>query len=66
MDDGDGAYTLELQAFKIAQNAATYRGSAPCPLCGVVVNPVEFMYNKGLCTPCKGDKLAKRAKGRMV
>ena len=66
MFDGDGSETLELQAYKIAQNATIYRGSAPCPLCGVVVNPTEFMYNKGLCTPCHHDKLAKRVKGKMA
>jgi hypothetical protein len=65
MFDGDGAETLELQAFKIAQNATIYRGSAPCPMCGVVVNPTEFMYNSGLCSPCKQTRMDKRAKGKM-
>jgi hypothetical protein len=53
MFDGDGSETLELQAFKIAQNATLYKGSSPCPQCGVIMNPVEFMYSKGLCAPCK-------------
>lgn len=66
MLDGDGMETLELQAYKIAQNATMYRGSAPCPLCGVIVNPVEFMYNKGLCAPCKETRLSKRIKGKMA
>ena len=65
MFDGDGMDTLELQAFKISQNATMYRGSAPCPMCGVIVNPVEFMYNKGLCSPCKQDRNDKRVKGKM-
>jgi hypothetical protein len=33
MFDGDGAETLELQAFKIAENATLYKGSNPCPQC---------------------------------
>lgn len=66
MLDGDGMETLELQAYKIAQNATLYKGSAPCPLCGVIVNPVEFMYNKGLCSPCKQTRLDKRVNGKMA
>lgn len=63
MDDGDGGFTLELQAAKIAENATLYRGSAPCPQCGVIVNPVEFMYNKGLCLPCLNIRAGHRVKG---
>jgi hypothetical protein len=63
MDNGDGGFTLELQAAKIAENATLYRGSAPCPQCGVIVNPVEFMYNKGLCLPCLNTRSAHRVKG---
>jgi hypothetical protein len=66
MDDGDGAYTLELQAQKIAQNATLYKGSAPCPQCGVVMSPVEFMYSKGLCQPCANNRQAQRVKGRLA
>jgi hypothetical protein len=66
MDDGDGAYTLELQAARIAKNATLYKGSAPCPQCGVIINPVEFMYNKGLCSPCSNDRRAKRVRGKMA
>jgi len=66
MDDGDGAYTLELQAFKIAQNATLYKGSAPCPTCGVIMNPTEYMYSVlGLCPPCAENKRASRIKGKM-
>ena len=66
MFDGDGSETLELQAHQIAQNATLYKGSAPCPMCGVIVNPVEFMYNKGLCAPCKQTRMDRRAKGKMA
>lgn len=64
--DGDGGETLELQAFKIAQNATMYKGSSPCPQCGVVINPIEFMYNQGLCSPCRDKRAAQRVKGKMV
>ena len=66
MFDGDGGETLELQAHQIAQNATLYKGSAPCPQCGVILNPVEFMYNKGLCSPCYAGKLSRRVKGKMA
>lgn len=67
MDDGNGSLPLELQAFKIAQNAILYRGSAPCPLCGVIMNPTEYMYSiLGTCPPCGEAKRAKRIKGKMA
>jgi hypothetical protein len=66
MFDGDGGETLELQAFKIAQNATLYRGSAPCPTCGVVMNPTEYMYSKmGICPPCTEKRKQQRIKGKM-
>lgn len=64
--DGDGSETLELQAFKIAQNATMYRGSHPCPTCGVTISPIEYMYNDGICTDCRNDRNEKRVKGRMA
>lgn len=66
MDDGDGAYTLELQAQQIAKNATIYRGSAPCPQCGVIMDPVQFMYSKGLCSPCHEARAERRVKGRLA
>ena len=66
MDDGDGAYTMELQAAQIARNTAVYRGSAPCPQCGGVMNPVEYMYSKGLCTVCHADRMAARVRKRLA
>jgi len=65
MDDGDGAYTLELQAFKIAQNATMYKGSRPCPQCGIILNPTEYMYNV-LCPSCANARRAKRVKGKLA
>lgn len=65
--DGDGALSLELQAFKIAQNAILYKGSAPCPQCGVIMNPTEYMYSVlGLCPPCGARRREARAKGKMA
>jgi hypothetical protein len=66
MDDGDGALTMELQARKIAENATIYKGSAPCPTCGVIIDPVQFLYNKGHCTSCVSQRAERRVKGKMA
>ena len=67
MTDGDGALTLELQAFQIAKNATLYKGSSACPACGIVMNPTEYMYSRsGICSPCAEVKRAKRIKGKMA
>lgn len=65
-DDGDGAFIMELQAKKIAENATIYKGSAPCPTCGVIMNPVEFLSNNGRCLSCVTQERARRAKNRMA
>ena len=66
MFDGDGSETLELQAHKIAENAILYKGSHPCPACGVVMNPVEFLYGKGICQECLEKRATKRVNGRLA
>lgn len=66
MFDGDGSETIELQAYQIAKNATMYKGSSPCPQCGVIMNPVDFMYSKGLCPPCYQDRQNRRVKGKMA
>jgi hypothetical protein len=66
MDTDGGGYTLELQAGKVAQNIALYHGSSPCPQCGVIMNPVEFMYSNGLCTGCTEKRQAHRVKNRLA
>ena len=66
MDDGDGMMIMELQARQIAENATKYNGSSPCPTCGVMMNPVEFMANKGHCLSCVTQRRAVTAKNRMV
>lgn len=66
MFDGDGAEEIEMQALKIAQGATQYRGSGPCPQCGTIMNPVEYMMSKGLCSGCENERLAKRVSRRMA
>ena len=66
MSDGDGMLAMELQARQIAENATRYNGSAPCPTCGVVMNPVEFMTNRGHCLSCVTQRNAQRVKGKMA
>lgn len=67
MDDGDGAYTLELQAFKWVQNAGHGRMTYPCSQCGIIMNPVQYMYSiNGLCAPCAETRKANRIKRKMA
>lgn len=66
MNDGDGMYTMELQAKDIYENVTRYNGSAPCPTCGIVMNPVEFMANRGHCLSCLTQKNQKRVKDKMA
>lgn len=61
----DGALALELQAYKVAQNATMYKGSHPCPVCGVIINPIEYMY-QGICNQCQNERTARRVKGKMA
>ena len=54
-------------AKKIAENATRYKGSHPCPTCGIIMNPVEFLSsNKGRCLSCVTQERTKRAKNKMV
>lgn len=64
--DGDGALTMELQARKIAENIALYNGSHPCPTCGVLVDPVQFMYNRGHCSSCVSQRRQSRVRNGMA
>ena len=66
MFDGDGSEIMELQARQIAENATKYNGSSPCPTCGVIMNPVEFMQNRGHCMACLSQKRMARIKGGMA
>ena len=64
--DGDGSETMEWQAKTIAENATLYNGSSPCPTCGVIMNPIEFMQNKGHCLNCVTQIKARRVQNKMV
>ena len=66
MDDGDGAFTMELQAAQIAHNATVYNGSHPCPMCGVILNPTQVINSNGLCITCTTRQHNDRIKNRMV
>lgn len=66
MFDGDGGETLELQAYQVAQNANLGNRNMLCPQCGIIMNPVEFMYSKGLCPPCYQDRMTRRVKGKLA
>lgn len=64
--DGDGGEMMELQAYQIMRNVAEHNGSHPCPACGVVMNPVEFLYGKGVCPECLDKRNQKRIEGRLA
>ena len=63
---GDGNETMEWQAKTIMENALRYNGSAPCPTCGVIMNPVEFLHNRGHCMSCLTATRLQRVKGKMA
>lgn len=65
MDDG-GGFTLEIQAGQLVSNAMNYKGSAPCTMCGLIMNPVEALYSKGTCPSCYSQQRADRVKRKMV
>jgi len=66
MSNGDGGETLELQAYTVQKNANLGKRNMLCPTCGIIMNPVEFMYSKGLCPPCYEDRMARRVKGKLA
>ena len=66
MDDGDGSFMMEIQARQIAENATRYKGSHPCPTCGIIMNPVQVLHSKGMCPSCYSQKMSDRIKRKMV
>jgi hypothetical protein len=66
MDFEGGGYPLEMQAKKVVDNIMAYNGSHPCPTCGIIMNPTQAMYSKGLCSDCYAQHNAKRLKNRMA
>ena len=63
---GDGNETMEWQAKQIVENAIRYNGSHPCPTCGVVINPIEFLSHNGHCLNCVTQNKVARVKGKMA
>jgi len=59
--DGDGGEMMELQAYDIVKN-----GSRPCPACSVMMNPVQFLYGKGVCPDCLEKRNQKRIERRLA
>ena len=45
MDIESGGFTLDMQAKLVMDNSLKYNGSAPCPQCGVIMDPVSMMYS---------------------
>lgn len=64
--DGDGNETMDMQAWTVVQNQMKYNGSSPCPQCGLVINPVEYLHGDGVCMSCKNENTSRRIQGKMV
>ena len=64
MDDGDGAFALELMAGQPAQAIlqTIYNGSAQCQGCGCLMNPLTTLYTGDKCPDCMTKVGAARAK----
>jgi DNA-directed RNA polymerase subunit RPC12/RpoP len=61
MDDGDGAFAIELMA-GLPQQAilqTIYNGSASCQGCGSLMNPTQQMYLGNRCPDCMTKKHGK-------
>lgn len=63
MDDGDGAFAIELMAGEPNQAIlqTIYNGSATCQGCGSLMNPAVAMYNGTDCPDCMNKKAKKHA-----
>lgn len=61
MDDGDGAFVMELRAGEIASRLASRNN---CPSCGMAMDPVSAMY-QGRCSGCTSKMYDARVKGLM-
>lgn len=60
MDDGDGAFAIEMMAGQPAQAvmATIYNGSQTCG-CGALIQPTTAMYTGSTCPDCMSRKAAK-------
>jgi DNA-directed RNA polymerase subunit RPC12/RpoP len=61
MDDGDGAFAIEMMAGQPAQAImqTIYNGSATCSGCGAIMTPTTAMYTGTTCPDCMSRKAAK-------
>lgn len=61
MDDGDGAFAIEMMAGQPADAIlqTIYNGSAACTGCGALIQPTTAMYTGSICPDCVSHKAAK-------
>lgn len=57
---------LYMQAREVYEKNLTYNGSSKCPSCDRIMNPIEFLSNKGLCLQCVTQVKINRARGKMA
>lgn len=67
MDDGDGAYPVEMLTGQPAEAIleTVYNGSGSCSGCGCLLNPVTKMYTGDICPDCVTKKAAKNVETLM-
>ena len=61
MEDGDGAFAVEMMAGQEPQAIlqTIYNGSAACQGCGSMMTPVSVLYGGSYCPDCMTKKSAK-------
>ena len=69
MDDGDGAFAVEMMAGQSPEAilATIYNGSTGCVGCGALMNPIMSLFGGTYCPECttkKGVKHAQNLVGR--
>jgi len=61
MDDGDGAFVLELMSGKPnSVLPAIYHNKTHCPLCGADLVATTSAYTGGLCPECRTTQTVRR------
>lgn len=68
MDDGDGAFPVEMMAGQPAQaiQQTIYNGTAVCQGCSMLMTPVMTLFGGSLCPDCttaRGTRRIKELKG---
>lgn len=64
MDDGDGAFPVELMAGQpdAAVLQTIYNGSSACAGCGGILSPVLTLFAGGVCPECQTRRSARAVK----